>query len=307
MARWAGGGARGGLAALVVWLGLLGAWASVERDYFRASWYYLALNRPMVVGIKPEMRRLVDWLRDNTDLSGRILFEDQLRLLENTDAESVHWTPLLPALLGADARMFIGGLYQTAFIRHHEMAAFGDFQLGDRPIDEWSSAEFRAYCDTYNIGWVVCWSPLSRFWFDRYEPAKRVATLLRHSTPGRPPSNNEHEWTAMSRMAGPAVATRSMLEGEGAYAIYRVDRPRSYFLKGRGRIVDVGPDRVELADVEPENGAVVVSLHWIDTWQSEPPLTLRPEPNPPDPVDFVRIEADRPIPRLLLINRRRDR
>ena len=307
LARWAGGGGRGVLAAALAWVAILGAWGSAEWAIFRATWAYLTLHRPLVVGIEPEMRELVGWLRENTDLSGRILFEDQLRLLENTDAESVHWTPLLPDLLGADARLFIGGLYQTAFIRHHEMAAFGDFQLGDRPIDEWSPAEVRRYCDTYNIGWVICWSPLSRFWFDRYEPAKRVATLPRYSTPGRPPSNNEHEWTAMGRRAGPGVATRYMLEGERAYAIYRVDRPRSYFLKGKGRIVSVEPDRIELADIEPEGGAVVVSLHWIDSWRSDPPLPLRPEPMPPDPVDFVRIESPGPVGRLVLTNGQRHR
>jgi hypothetical protein len=304
LSRRVGGGRRAFFAVSLAWVAVLGAWGSAEWAYFRVGWAYLALDRPMVVGIKPEMRGLVEWLRENTDLSGRILFEDQLRLLENTDAESVHWTPLMPDLLGEDARMFIGGLYQTAFIRHHDMAAFGDFQLGDRPIDRWSPAEVRTYFDTYNIGWVVCWSPLSRFWFDRYEPAKKVATLPRHSTPGRPPSNNEHEWPAMSRKAGPNVATRYMLEGEHTYAIYRVDRPRSYFLRGKGRIVSAEPNRIELADIEPEGGSVVISLHWIDTWRTNPPLTIRPEPVPPDPVDFVRIEAPGPIAHLVLINGR---
>ena len=302
LARWVGGRGPGALAVALAWAAIVGGWASVEWPFFRSSWAYLTLNRPLVVGIKPEMRAMVDWLRENTDLSGRILFEDQLRLFENTDAESVHWTPLLPDLLGTDSRMFIGGLYQTAFIRHHEMAAFGDFQLGDRRISEWSPAEIQEYCKTYNVGWVVCWSPLSRFWFDRYGPAKRVATLPRHSTPNLPPSMNEQEFAAMSRRAGPTVANRYLLEGEREYAIYRVDRPRSYFLRGKGRIVSVGPNRIELADIEPEGGAVVVSLHWLDTWRSDPPLTLRPEPMPPDPVDFVRIEVEKPTGRIILSN-----
>ncbi len=302
LARLVGGGWRGKIAASLAWVAVLGAWGTAERPLLRHYWAYLSLPWPMVVGVTPEMRELVEWFRGNTDLSGRILFEDQLRLLELTDAESAHWTPLLPKLLEPDSRMFVGGLYHMAFIKHHKMAAFGDFQLGDRPIDEWSPPEIEAYCRTYNIGWVVCWSPLSRFWFDRYTPAKRVATLPRYSTPGRPPSNNEHEWSAMVRRAGRDVAIRYMLEGERTYAIYRVDRPRSYFLKGKGRIVSVGPNRVELADLEPEGGAVVVSLHWIDTWRSEPPLTLRPEPAPPDPVDFVRIELPGAVDHLVLTN-----
>jgi hypothetical protein len=95
-----------------------------------------------------------------------------------------------------------------------------------------------------------------------------------------------------------------MVEGESHYAIYRLDRPRSYFLKGKGRIVNVEPDRVELADVEPDGGSVVLSLHWLDTWRSEPPFVLKPEPMPPDPVDFVRIELSRPVDRMILRNGR---
>lgn len=245
---------------------------------------------------------MVNWIKENTDLSGRILFEDQLRLLENTDAESVHWTPLLPFLLRPEQRLFVGGLYQTAFIQHHKLAAFGDFQLGNRFLDEWTPGEVERYCRTYNVGWVVCWSPLSRFWFDRFGPARRVATLPRYSTPGRPVSVNDHEASAMARRVGPDVARRYLLEGEREYAIYRIERPRSYFLKGKGRIVAAGPNRVELADVEPEGGAVVLSLHWLDTWKSDPPLSLRPEPMPPDPVNFVRIEMPGPARRVVLFN-----
>jgi hypothetical protein len=302
IARWAGGGGRGRLAASLAWVALLGAWGTAERSLLRGYWAYVSMPWSLVVGVGPEMRELVGWLRGNTDLSARILFEDQLRLLEFTDPESTHWTPLLPQLLEPDSRMFVGGLYHMAFIKNHKLASFGDFHLGDRPIDDWSPAEVEAYCRTYNVGWVVCWSPLSRFWFDRYPAAVKVATLPRYSTPGRPPSNNQHEWEAMARRAGPDVAMRYMFEGERSYSIYRVQRPRSYFLKGKGRISAVGPNRVELADLEPEGGAVVVSLHWIDSWKADPPRTLRPEPVPNDPVAFVRIELPGPVDRLVLTN-----
>jgi len=302
LAKAIGGGRRGrivtGLALLVV----IGIWGTNDSRVFRTSWTSLVVRRPLVVGVPDEGRSLVDWLRANTDISARILFEDQLRLLEGTDPESVHWTPLLPSLLGGDARLFLGGVYQMAFIEHNQIAAFGDFTLGNRPIDEWSSAEVAAYADRYNVGWVACWSPLSRFWFDRYPGARRVATLPRHATPGRPVSTNEHEWRAMFRRAGLEVARRYMVEGEGTYAIYRLARPHAYFLRGSGRIVSVAPNRVELADVEPDGGAAILSLHWLDTWRSDPPVTLGPEPMPPDPVDFVRIEAPGRIPRLVLSN-----
>ena len=163
LARIAGGGRRGVAVAGLAWLAVLAvAWMTIPRTVLT-----LTNRRTLAVGITPEMSELVEWIRTKTDPTARILFEDQLRILEPTDPESVHWTPLLPVLLGPDRRQFIGGLYQTAFIRHHKMAAFGDFHLGDRFIDEWPTDKLREYCDLYNVGWVVCWSPLSRFWFDR--------------------------------------------------------------------------------------------------------------------------------------------
>jgi MFS family permease len=302
LARWVGGGRKGVLAAGFAWLVTLASWAAADSRVALRVKDLLTTDRPLVVGLTPEMKVMVGWLKANTDVSARILFEDQLRLFETTDPESVHWTPLLPFLLQPDVRLFIGGLYQTAFIRYHEMAAFGDFQLGNRSIDAWPEPDLKRYCDMYNVGWVVCWSPLSRFWFDRFGPATRVATLPRLSSPDQPVSGNEHEWTTMIRLADIDVARRYMLGGERAYAIYRLDRPRTYFLRGKGRIISVEPNRIELADVEPDGGAVVLSLHWLDTWRTDPPLTLRPEPAPPDPVDFVRIELPGPIPRLVLSN-----
>ncbi len=297
-----GEGLRGSLAVVVVWGAAIGAGAAFEPNYFQGVWYLLSQRRPLVVGFKPEMKMLVEWLRANTELSGRILFEDQLRLLEATDPESTHWTPLLPDLLGADKRMFIGGIYQTAFVKHHNQAAFGDFQLGDRPIDEWSDRQFQEYASRYNLGWVVCWSPLSRFWFDQYPGAKRVAKIPRFVTYTRPPSDNVHEREAIERRSSREISLKYMIEGERDYVIYRLDRPMTYFLKGKGRIVNVEPDRIELADVEPQDGAVVISLHWLESWVSEPALTLKPEPMAPDPVDFVRIEMNEPVGRIVLRN-----
>ncbi len=306
IARKFGGGRLARVGVALALAAVLAGWAWRDSLYFRASAGWLMHRRPLAVGYPPEARPLVDWLKRETDLSARILFEDQLRLLERTDAESTHWTPLLPALLGDDQRMFIGGLYQTAFIKHHEMAAFGDFQLGDRPIDRWTASEIAAYADRYNVGWVACWSPLSRFVFDRLPGATRLGTLPRHATFGHPPMNNDQERAAIIRLAGTNVARKYIGEGESSYAVYRLDRPHSYFLRGKGRIVNVEPNRVELADVEPDaQGVATLSLHWLDTWKADPPgVTLEPdlEAAGSDPVPFIRIKATKPIPRLVIRN-----
>jgi hypothetical protein len=301
LVRLARGGLPGTTVAALAWAAILGAtWAAIPE---RAAFYVktAATRRPLAVGLTPEMTGLVDWLRAHTDDSARILFEDQLRILELGDPESVHWTPLLPILLGPDARSFIGGVYHMAFIRHNRVASFGDFHLAGRLIDEWSPDALRDYCDQYNVGWVVCWSPLSRFWFDRDPGARRVATLPRYATPGRVPEPDPHAWDVMARRAG-AEAVHYVEEAEHQYAIYRVERPHSFFLRGQGRVVAMEPNRIELADVVPYEGSVLLSLHWLDTWQSDPPTTVSAEPVPLDSVPFVRIDCPGPVPRLVLSN-----
>jgi hypothetical protein len=235
-----------------------------------------------------------------------VLFEDQLRLLEATDPESTHWTPLLPVLLAQQGRprAFVGGLYQTAFIAHHRAASFGDYALGGRRVDAWPAEELAGYCDRYNVGWVVCWSPLSRFVFDQFPLARRVGALDRPASPGREVMRDETQWRAIARVAGAGVATRYLDEGVNRYALYRVERPRSYFLEGRGEVASFGYNRVELADLEPDpaTGEATVSLHWLDTWRIEPPLPVEAVAVRGDPVPFVRLKLDRPRRRVVLFN-----
>ena len=134
------------------------------------------------------------------------------------------------------------------------MAAFGDFKLGDRNIDAWTPDAFRKYADEYNLGWVICWSPLSRFWFDTYPGARRIGRIPRYATVDRPFSPVQYEGDAIARVAGIEKARQYLLEGDDDYIIYQINRPRSYFLKGKGTLVSVAPDRIELANVVPEDG-----------------------------------------------------
>jgi hypothetical protein len=266
-------------------------------ERFAAAW-----NRPLVVGLRPEMHALVRTLRTRTDPSARVLFEDQLRLLEATDPESVHWTPLLPFLLQPDARQFIGGLYETAFIAHNRAASFGDFQLGGRYIEQWSPGELAVYFDRYNVGWVVCWSPLSRFYFDHLPSVRLIAVVPRYCTHYRPFAPEPHTLRALQERTDPATVMKYLSQAESRYAIYRVERPHSFFLRGTGRVSSVDANRVELSDVVPDGGEVVLSLHWLDTWRVDPPLPVSPAPVPGDPVPFVRIKLDDPAERVVLFN-----
>jgi hypothetical protein len=242
--------------------------------------------RPLAVGLRPEMMELVAWIRQNTDNSARILFEDQLRLLEGRDPsapESLHWTPLLPLLTD---RQFVGGLYHLAFIPQ-QRAAFGDWNLAGRNIREWSADELWALLEQYNIGWVITWSrasplkqgsnylrPLSTDIFAHLEFCEPVATIRRHTT--RP--------------------------DEAEYTIFRVVRKPNYFAKGRGRVVRADYNRIELADLEPEQGELVLRYHWQDQFTADPPARLRRSEEPGDPVGFIRILIAEPMDRLTVRN-----
>ncbi len=301
VARRAGGGRVGSALGGSVWVLLLLGLALLVPRAFRDVWIILNENRPLVVGLKPEMRQLLTWLQEQTDPSARVLFEDQLRLLEPTDPESTHWTPLLPILLGKKSPPFIGGIYHTAFILPNKAASFGDFHLAGDLIDTWTPSKLRAYFERYNVGWVVCWSPLSRFWFDRIGVVEKVGTIPRYSTPGRP-SLVQSEGEAIARRAGNAVAVEYMSEGDRFYSLYRVDRPHSFFLQGKGRVARWDWNEVELADLEPSDGAVVLSLHAMETWTTDPPCRVSPFPVDGDPVPFVKIEMEGPMHKIVLKN-----
>ena len=216
-------------------------------------------------------RDLVQWIKENTDPSGRILFEDQLRLREATALESLHWTPLLPLLTG---REYVGGLYHCGIIPYHH-AAFGDFHIkgqANRQIDQVPEAELRAFCRMYNVGWVICWSPLSRGVFRKLDWAHPLATLPRPTF-----RTTENQWQ-----------------------IFRIDGAHSFFAVGSGR-VRADYNRLELTDLVPDDDAIVLRYHWLDTLRTDPPLPIRCVKIPDDPVGFIRVEGLAPPPPKLVI------
>ncbi|MFO0907486.1 MAG: hypothetical protein U0794_03855 [Isosphaeraceae bacterium] len=301
---------RGGRAVAVLACGMGAVVVGLaSSDTFILATRVIREQRALALGLRPDDRALVAWLRDETDGSARVLFEDQLRLLESTDIESTHWTPLLPMLLASTPRLFIGGIYHTAFIAHNRAASFGDYTLADRTIDTWSADELAAYCNRYNIGWVVCWSPLSRYAMDHFPLAKRVGTQSRPASRGLEIMRDEVQYRRLFAQAGPTVAARYMQEGVNQWALYRIERPHSYFLEGQGRLSAFTYDRIELADLvpDPATGYVTVSLHWLDSWQASPPVPILPLTIPGDPVPVVRIRLAAPVAKLVLSNGPADR
>ncbi len=115
---------------------------------------------------------------------------------------------------------------------------------------------------------------------------------------------DETQWRAMATLAGVDVATKYLKEGVNHYRLYRIDRPHSFFLKGSGQISQQDANLIELRDLTPDPslGGATLSLHWLDTWRTDPSVPLSPVTLPDDPVPFIFLAFDKPIPKLVLRN-----
>ncbi len=171
-----------------------------------------------------------------------------------------HWTCLLPTLTG---RHFVGGLDPEGGIEHTADGLTGR-SLGGRPLDEWTDADLDDYCTRYNVGWVVCWSP----------PAVR----------------RFEDWTR---------AEQSVALPEGG-RLYALNRPHSFILKGRARWLKAEPSRIALADVEPENGEVVLSLHFQEGLTVSPGRVRVEKREDEHPIPLIRLRVDAPVARVTL-------
>lgn len=170
--------------------------------------------------------------------------------------ECMRWSALLPVLTERD---FIGGLTPDACIEHAQ-TGITDQMLAGRPLAEWSDAELDDFCRRYNIGWVVCWSP---------------GAIARFRT-----------WK------GEGAATPVHDDGPGC--LFAV-QPRSFVLKGQARWLAADRKHVALADVVPEDGKVVLSLHYHSSLRASPlRVQVERETDPYDPIPFVRLRVPGP-------------
>jgi hypothetical protein len=178
--------------------------------------------------------------------------------------EASRWTALLPLLTG---RSFIGGLDPDAGIEHIK-AGLVDQTLDDRPITKVSDSGLADYCRRYNVGWAVCWSPAALARFRAWPGAEEVTAV----------------------------------QGEGRGALFRVRRPRaSVALHGQAELLHADAHHITLGNVVPENGKVVLSLHYQAGMRALPGrVQVDREQDPWDPVPFVRLRLSSPLARVTL-------
>jgi hypothetical protein len=176
--------------------------------------------------------------------------------------QAPRWSPLLSLLTG---RFFLGGLDPDMGIEH-SYASFVDQSLAERPIKEWTDAELEQFSRRYNIGWVVCQST-----------------------------------AAVQRFQNWPGTTGSTPLADGREGWLFTLKPRSFFLKGSGRLLSADSRRITLADVVPEDGTVVLSLHYQAGFQASPGRVLvERETDPYDPIPFIRLHIPGPAARVTL-------
>src|SRR6516225_4693476 len=138
-------------------------------------------------------------------------------------SEASRWTALLPRFTG---RVFIGGLGPDVPIEH-TFVSLMDQNLAGRPITDWSDVELDNYCRRYNIGWVVGWSPATIARFRAWNGAQPLASI-----------------------------------NDGSTGVFFSLKPHSFILKGQAQWLHADGRRITLANVVPEDGKVVLSLHY---------------------------------------------
>jgi hypothetical protein len=216
-------------------------------------------SQPLAVGLPVNQRTIVEALQAKTTADARILWEDR-----TGTSQASRWTALLPLLT---QRPFVGGLDADAVIEH-TATGLRDNSLAGRPLSDWTDADLQAYCDRYNIGWVVCWSAVTVQRFASWPLAEKVVDLVD--------------------------------EQEGV--LYRITRQPSFVLIGSAQWLRADSECISLDDVTPKNGQVLLSLHYQEGMRVTPSrVRLERAETLSDPIDFVRLVIpDRHVARVTI-------
>lgn len=172
------------------------------------------------------------------------------------------WTALLPLLTD---RSFLGGLDASAGIVHTIEGLSHQLLVG-RDLNEWTDDALADYCVRYNVGWIVCSSPPAKQRLQRWSRARRVCQL-----------------------------------GAAETELFAINRKLSFVLKGKARWLGAEPDRIRLADVVPENGEVILSLHYQQGLVAAPArVEVEPCLDPRQDIPFIRLRVAAPVAHLTL-------
>jgi hypothetical protein len=199
--------------------------------------------------VAPELVRLARFIADNTSAEARILFETPGgRYNPSPLPYGTQIQALLPLLM---QREFIGGPNPAPYLSYAAVDLKNGELLG-RPVSTFPDDDFARYLETYNVGWVVCWS----------EDARAYA--------------NAH-------------AGVTLIGSEEGYSLYAVNQARTWFAAGNGR-VKASYNCVEVADATGDE--IVLKYHWVPGMHSTPAVAIDRVPIAGDPIGFIRVRPN---------------
>jgi hypothetical protein len=218
---------------------------------------------PLLIGLTSDQRDLIALLKQQTTAEARILWD------ETPGApDAWNWSALLPLLTG---RAYLGGLDPEAGVAHSHCALCSQ-QLTGRNLTDWTDADLAAFCQWYNVGWVVARTPATVERWGRCTFARPVAQLQ---------------------------------ERGQLVVLYALDRPFSFVLSGTATWEGADIRQITLTNVIPNaDGVVELSLHTLDGLRVFPSyVRLEPNKDPTgrDPIDHIRLRMPGPVPRITLV------
>ncbi len=171
----------------------------------------------------------------------RQLTTDEARILWEETPENGVWSPLLPSQV---ERSFVGGLGRAEVVNIEPLQvrlAMGS--LMGKSIELWNQSDLTAFINDWNIGWVCAFQAVSI-----------------------------QRWLAMPG----AIVVAELPQGG---KLIRLPRRFSYCKQGHATLNFTGQRRLILTNLVPQDGQVVLSLHYhatmhtvnnkarLDTWQ----------------------------------------
>ncbi len=182
-----------------------------------------------------------------------------------TTRQASRWAALLPILTD---RCYIGGLDPDGFIEHSSICLIQQ-SLENQPIGKWTDPQLMHYCGRYNIRWIVAWSPAVIERFESWKDAKKLRPLHDDDAVG---------W------------------------LFEVDRVANFALKGQAVFAGADGRCIRLTNVVPENGEVVISLHYQSGMRALPGrVQIERAASGDDPIDFIRLRLSEPAVGVTLV------
>ena len=209
-------------------------------------------TEPLEIGLGPKREAIVKSLLQATNADARILWEDRHR-----SRQASRWPALLPILT---ERSYIGGLDPDGFIEHSSICLRNQM-LENRPIvpqtkTDWTDEQLMDYCRRYNVSWIVAWTPAVIERFERWPAAEKVKALV----------DDETGW------------------------LFAVKRSPTFALKGQADLLNADSQFIMLGNVVPQNGEVILSLHYQAGMRASPGrVQIERATSGDDDIGFVRL------------------